>query len=52
MWYKSVFKDDAEKHITVVFYFSDKEYQKVLKALKENDAETFFNENIFLIDCT
>lgn len=43
--------NDTENHIVVIFYFSDKEYQKAIKALKENDAESCINENVFLIDC-
>lgn len=43
--------NNAENHIIVIFYFSDNEYQKVIKSLKENDVESCINENIFLIDC-
>jgi len=43
--------NDTENHIVVIFYFTDKEYQKALKALKETNTESDINENVFLIDC-
>lgn len=43
--------NNTEKHIVVIFYFSDREYEKALKSLKETDTENIVNENVFLIDC-
>ena len=43
--------NNTEKHIVVIFYFNDREYEKALKSLKATDAENIVNENVFLIDC-
>lgn len=41
----------TEKHVVVIFYFNDREYEKALKSLKGNDVEKYIDENVFLIDC-
>lgn len=43
--------NNTEKHIVVIFYFNDREYEKALKSLKVTDTENIVNENVFLIDC-
>jgi len=43
--------NNTENHIVVIFYFSDKEYEKSIKALKEANTESQINKNIYLIDC-
>ena len=43
--------NNTEKHIVVIFYFNDREYEKALKSLKTTGTENIVNENVFLIDC-
>lgn len=43
--------NNTANDIVVIFFFSDKEYDKTIKSLKLNNKEQLINENVFLIDC-
>lgn len=43
--------NNTENNIVVIFYFSDKEYKKAVKALKDTNKEALLGESVYLIDC-